>query len=205
MPFPLVPIILGVLGAGAGVAGAAITNKQNRRMVQNQMDFQERMSSTAAQRSVEDYTRAGLNPALAYDRTASSPGGASTTLDNVVQAGVSNARDYQMLRMAMQQNKAELKLKEAQTNAAMGANERDTAAAQLSHRQAIEQARMTAFQADLEPSLKRYQAAQALLSEYDIPGKRNTAAFESKLGMPGSALGATAKGALELLKIFRRY
>lgn len=85
---------VGLLGTGLAIGGDAFsayseaqsikdTNAMNQLNAREQMQFQERMSSTAHQREVEDLKKAGLNPLLSANSGASSPSGASWQADPV--------------------------------------------------------------------------------------------------------------------------
>lgn len=101
--------LAGTVASGLGsVFGQGQANRANREMAREQMRFQERMSSTAVQRAVEDYRAAGLNPALAYGQVASSPGGASSDARDVMTPGINSA-------MAARAQAAQLKLLQEQT------------------------------------------------------------------------------------------
>lgn len=97
----ILPIITGGIGgflggpavaaAGATVGGGVSSaiaqgeaNDANIAQTQKQMDFQERMSSSAYQRATSDMVKAGINPALAISQGgASSPSGAAASIEPV--------------------------------------------------------------------------------------------------------------------------
>nr|QJB18808.1 MAG: DNA pilot protein [Microvirus sp.] len=182
----LLPAIASI-GAGiAGWFGQKSANDRNEQLARDQMAFQERMSSTSAQRSVQDYTAAGLNPALAYDRPASSPAGAMSRVEDAVGKGISSAMQakalQQSLKIAAMQSDADLQLKDSQTkrNAAEGATsilQGDLLAAQ---RRMSDQATM--FGSVNQPFTQRSLAAKAAMDELSIPAARNAALFEKRWG-----------------------
>lgn len=71
-----------VIGGVIGDRGQSKANKQNLRIAREQMAFQERMSNTAYQRAASDLEAAGLNRILALGNAASTPSGASATMQN---------------------------------------------------------------------------------------------------------------------------
>lgn len=203
MPAWLAPLITGL----ASTAGGLLANKQSQRTADKQMAFQERMSSTAAQRAAKDYAAAGLNPALAYDRTASSPGGASAQVGDVVEKGISSAQSaralQQQLRIAQEQHLSNLALNEAQ-RVKVGA---EAALATNANEKMIWDSRMSQqefkYRNELQPFQLRLQGADALLREYALPGARNEAAFNSALGTWRPALGMLMNAASPVSSLLR--
>lgn len=179
-----------VLTTLASVGGSLLHNKQQRASADRAMAFSERMAGTGAQRSAADFAAAGLNPALAYDRTAQSPSGVVAGVDDVAERGVSSALAAKRLRSEIalldaQAYKAGAEGQSAAVDATLKSSHvegepsyRDEA---MARRRGV--IRDQAFESKRQPVQLQYEAARAAIEKAMVPGAMNEAELMRRMGI----------------------
>lgn len=181
---PIDPFVGAALATGAAdFLGGVLTNRGNAREAAKNRRFQERMSSTAAQRAVKDYQAAGLNPALAYDRPASSPGGSQAQLENPVSKAVSSG-----LSAAMARNQNEVIRQQAQNLQAQTAKTTVEGANALVQGDLMRQEQLLkgqelAFRTAIQPHQTRAAALANLQSELGLSKAEAESAYYKMMGV----------------------
>lgn len=97
-----------LLTGGLSFVGGLMGNQSRQQSASAQMDFQQNMSNTAYQRATADMKAAGLNPMLAYSQgPASTPGGASADMSDVISPAVGTAQTSFRLKQEVENMKAQ--------------------------------------------------------------------------------------------------
>jgi len=199
--------VSGIIGAYMGAEGTEDaantakkaqddTNAMNYNIAKENRDFQERMSSTAYQRSVDDMEKAGLNPAVLMQGAggaASTPAGSAARMESAADAIVASGLEKARIKkeMAEQASRIYKNITESRMMQKVGDQTvaSGKAAANLHDKQAAvldeEKKQQTIFTEQKQREIK---------AERDIPGVGYIDAVMNRIGKVSNLVGGFAGG-----------
>lgn len=183
------PVTGAALATGAAdFLGGVFTNRANAREASKNRRFQERMSSTAAQRAVKDYQAAGLNPALAYDRPASSPGGSQAQMENPVGKAISSGMAARQLKAQLDMNQVQMENVAAQTGKTKIEGANAALQGDLLAQQKLLNANELAFRTAIQPHQTRAAALANLQSQFGLSKAEAESQYYKMMGPMSMAI-----------------